>query len=75
MLNEFPEVTLYFWTTTIMATTVGETAADFLNFDLYFALNGTSLLMNAPRRTMSSASLTAGHVLRRQRLTVADLIR
>ncbi|MQM30492.1 MAG: hypothetical protein CRU78_08110, partial [Candidatus Accumulibacter phosphatis] len=36
MLNKVPEVTLYFWIIKIMATTVGETAADFLNFDLHF---------------------------------------
>jgi uncharacterized membrane-anchored protein len=47
MLNKVPEVTLYFWIIKIMATTVGETAADFLNFDLHFGLNGTALLMSA----------------------------
>lgn len=47
MLNKVPEVTLYFWIIKIMATTVGETAADFLNFDLQFGLNGTALLMSA----------------------------
>ena len=47
MLNKVPEVTLYFWIIKIMATTVGETAADFLNFDLHFGLNGTALLMGA----------------------------
>ena len=31
MLNKVPEVTLYFWIIKILATTVGETAADFLN--------------------------------------------
>ncbi len=45
MLNKVPEVTLYFWIIKIMATTVGETGADFLNFDLNFGLNGTSFLM------------------------------
>ena len=29
MLNKVPEVTLYFWIIKIMATTVGETAADY----------------------------------------------
>ena len=30
MLNKVPEVTLIFWIIKIMATTVGETGADFL---------------------------------------------
>ena len=45
MLNKVPEVTLYFWIIKIMATTVGETAADFLNVDLHFGLTGTSVAM------------------------------
>ena len=45
MLNKVPEVTLFFWVIKIMATTVGETAADFLNYDLHFGLPGTSALM------------------------------
>lgn len=45
MLNKVPEVTLYFWIIKIMATTVGETGADFLNFNLHFGLTGTSLVM------------------------------
>ena len=45
MLNKVPEVTLYFWTVKIMATTVGETAADFLNTNLNLGLTNTSLLI------------------------------
>ncbi|WP_291982821.1 hypothetical protein [Candidatus Accumulibacter sp. ACC005] len=45
MLNKVPEVTLFFWIIKIMATTVGETAADFLNVNLDFGLTGTSLVM------------------------------
>jgi uncharacterized membrane-anchored protein len=45
MLNKVPEVTLYFWVIKIMATTVGETAADFLNFNLHMGLTNTSILM------------------------------
>ncbi len=47
MLNKVPEVTLYFWIIKIMATTVGETAADFLNADMHFGLTGTSIVMSA----------------------------
>ena len=45
MLNKVPEVTLYFWIIKILATTVGETGADFLSVKLGFGLNGTSLVM------------------------------
>ena len=34
MLSKVPEVTVYFWVIKIMATTVGETAADLLNENL-----------------------------------------
>ena len=46
MLNKVPEVTFYFWIIKIMATTVGETAADLLNFNLNFGLTGTSIIMS-----------------------------
>lgn len=45
MLNKVPEVTLYFWVIKIMATTVGETAADYLNINLGFGLTNTSWIM------------------------------
>ena len=45
MLNKVPEVTIFFWVIKIMATTVGETAADFLNFNLHLGLTGTSIIM------------------------------
>lgn len=44
MLNKVPLVTLAFWVIKILATTVGETGADFLNFNLGFGLTATSLL-------------------------------
>jgi uncharacterized membrane-anchored protein len=44
VLNKVPLVTLFFWIIKILATTVGETGADFLNFDLKFGLTKTSLL-------------------------------
>lgn len=47
MLNKVPLVTLYFWVIKIMATTVGETAADFLNTNLNLGLNNTSFVMGA----------------------------
>lgn len=45
MLNKVPLVTLYFWVIKIMATTVGETAADFLNVNLNLGLSLTSAVM------------------------------
>lgn len=44
MLNKVPEITLYFWAIKILCTTVGETAADFLNVNLNFGLTGTSIV-------------------------------
>jgi uncharacterized membrane-anchored protein len=44
MLNKVPLVTLAFWIIKILATTVGETGADYLNFNLGFGLTVTSLL-------------------------------
>ena len=43
--NKVPEITLIFWIIKMMSTTVGETAADFLNVDLHFGLIGTSIVM------------------------------
>lgn len=44
-LNKVPEATAYFWFIKIMCTTVGETAADFLNVNLNLGLEATSILM------------------------------
>ena len=45
MLNKVPAVTLAFWVIKVLATTVGETGADFLNSQLGLGLNGTSVAM------------------------------
>lgn len=47
MLNKVPEITAFFWVIKILATTVGETAADYLNVTLGLGLNGTSVIMTA----------------------------
>src|SRR5258706_5167717 len=44
-LNKVPEVSFFFWVIKIMATTVGETGADFLIFNLKLGLNATSAIM------------------------------
>ena len=47
MLNKVPEVTLFFWVIKVLCTTIGETAADYLNTTLSLGLTGTSLVMGA----------------------------
>src|SRR4051812_17366052 len=47
MLNKVPEVTLFFWVIKIMCTTIGETAADYLNVNLGFGLGSTTLVAGA----------------------------
>ncbi len=59
MLNKVPQVTLFFWIIKIMATTVGETGADFLNFSLGFGLTGTSLVMGVLLLACLVAQMTA----------------
>ena len=46
LLNRVPEITLFFWVIKIMATTVGETAADFLSFTMKLGLVNTSYVMS-----------------------------
>ena len=43
MLVKVPEITMYFWIIKVLATTVGETFADFLNTKLGLGLSGTSI--------------------------------
>jgi uncharacterized membrane-anchored protein len=44
LLNKVPEVTVFFWIIKILCTTVGETAADYLNETLGFGLTNTTWL-------------------------------
>ncbi|MEZ0171166.1 hypothetical protein [Microvirga sp. TS319] len=46
-LNKVPEITVYFWIIKVLATTVGETAADFLAVRLNLGLTITSYTMSA----------------------------
>ena len=46
MLNKVPEVTLYFWIIKVLCTTVGETAADYLNANMHLGLAGTTYVMS-----------------------------
>ncbi len=45
LLNKVPEITIYFWIIKVLATTVGETAADLLNVNLQLGLSITSVVM------------------------------
>lgn len=45
MLNKVPKITLIFWVIKVLATTVGETAADFLSTTLNLGLTSTSVVM------------------------------
>jgi len=47
MLNRVPEVTGSFWIIKVLATTVGETLADYLSVNLNFGLSVTSYVMSA----------------------------
>jgi len=47
LLNKVPQVTIFFWIIKVLATTVGETAADFLNTQLNFGLTNTTYVMSA----------------------------
>jgi uncharacterized membrane-anchored protein len=44
-LNRVPEITIYFWIIKILATTVGETGADYLSTTLNLGLGVTSYIM------------------------------
>ena len=46
LLNRVPEVTVAFWIIKILATTVGETAADYLNMEMKLGLVNTSYIMS-----------------------------
>ena len=45
-LNKVPEVIAIFWIIKVLSTTVGETAADYLNETLGFGLTDTTIVMS-----------------------------
>lgn len=45
LLNKVPQVTIFFWIIKVLCTTVGETFADFINFNLGFGLTVTTIIM------------------------------
>ena len=46
-LNKVPQITIFFWIIKVLCTTVGETAADFLNTNLNLGLTNTAYVMTA----------------------------
>lgn len=47
MLNKVPQITVFFWIIKILCTTVGETFADFINFNIGLGLTVTTVIMGA----------------------------
>lgn len=47
MLNKVPELTLFFWIIKVCCTTVGETAADYLDIHWHLGLTGTTVVMGS----------------------------
>ncbi len=45
LLNKVPEITIFFWIIKILCTTIGETAADFMNTTLNLGLTWTTVVM------------------------------
>ena len=60
MLNKVPEVTLYFWVIKVLCTTVGETAADFLNENLGLGLTTRPSSRRPSWSSPSSSSSASG---------------
>src|SRR5919202_822074 len=58
MLNKVPEITLFFWLIKIMCTTVGETAADYVNETLGFGLTNTTYVAGALLAVLLLAQFT-----------------
>ncbi|HNY20874.1 MAG TPA: hypothetical protein PKO22_01865 [Treponemataceae bacterium] len=46
LLNKVPQITAFFWIIKVLCTTVGETAADYLNVGLNFGLLNTAIAMS-----------------------------
>lgn len=46
LANKVPEITIFFWIIKILCTTVGETFADYINFNLNIGLTATSAIMS-----------------------------
>jgi uncharacterized membrane-anchored protein len=45
--SKVPEITIFFWIIKVLATTIGESAADYLNVNAGLGLGKTTLIMTA----------------------------
>ena len=59
LLNKVPEVTIYFWVIKVFCTTVGESAADYLNVNRNLGLTGTSIIVGSLLAVMLAAQILA----------------
>lgn len=74
VLNKVPQVTIFFWIIKVLATTVGETAADFLSTTLRFGLIVTSYVMTGLFLIALLVQLTRKRYVRSVYWTVVVLI-
>lgn len=58
MLNKVPQITIFFWTIKVLATTVGETLADFLATKLGLGLINTSYVISGLFLVVLAVQLT-----------------
>jgi uncharacterized membrane-anchored protein len=63
MVNKVPEITIFFWIIKVLATTVGETAADLLSERLGLGLGLTSAIMGALLLVVLAVQFTARRYL------------
>jgi uncharacterized membrane-anchored protein len=63
MLNKVPQISIFFWIIKIMATTIGETGADFISVTLHLGLGLTSILMAVLLAGVLSVQLRAQRYL------------
>ena len=63
MLNKVPEVTIYFWLIKVLCTTVGETAADYLNTSLGLGLTTTTWVAAGVLAVLLGAQFSVGRYI------------
>jgi uncharacterized membrane-anchored protein len=63
LMSKVPEVTAYFWIIKVLATTVGETAADYLDTNLGLGLTSTTYVMSALLAVALIAQFRAGRYI------------
>lgn len=74
MLNKVPLITVAFWVIKALSTTIGETAADFLNTKLGLGMNGTSIVMGVLFLIALTVQLTRGRYVPAVYWTVVVLV-